>query len=82
VKALLAVLLLTGCAGAAPRTVPAVLQVCPDPGITPLPLPPVRTVDALGAWGVATNRALRETSVALAECSSRLNRLNDWIAGR
>jgi hypothetical protein len=77
VKALLAVLLLAGCATAQPpRAVPAALQVCPDPGLAPRPLPPVRTVEALGAWGVATNRALRETIAALAECSDRLARRN------
>lgn len=84
-KALLAVVLLAGCAMPASdepmwAAVPVALQVCPDPAFVPLPPPRIRTVEAVGAWAVATDRARQQTEAARAECSRRLDRLNEWIS--
>lgn len=80
-----AFLVLTGCVGRPsvsvipPPTPPADLQFCPDAAPAPKLPPPPRSVAALLGWGRAERRARMETTVALAECAERLNRLNDWI---
>lgn len=83
-RALLAVALLAGCAAPiSPVVRPAVpvgLQVCPDPAFVPLPPPRIRTVEAVGAWALATERARQQAEAARAECSRRLDGLNEWIS--
>lgn len=85
-RALLILLLLSCCTRAiaprVPHQVPPDLQVCPDQVYSPPAPPPPRTVRALVRWASAVEIARELTATDLAECNSRLGRLNEWIIER
>jgi hypothetical protein len=62
------------------RVVPFELRRCPEGRPSPVGPPPPRTVQQLIDWTSRVHGALVFTERARAECASRLNRLNDWIA--
>jgi hypothetical protein len=63
----------------AARRVPGEWQSCPGPAPAPALPPKTRTVQQLATWGIAEHEARLRTEQALAECASRLDRLNVWI---
>ena len=60
-------------------TPPAELASCPTGAPVPKALPRVRTVDHIAAGYNNVEGARETTARALATCSSRLIRLNEWI---
>jgi hypothetical protein len=62
------------------RVVPFELRRCPEGRPSPVGPPPPRTVQQLIDWTSHVHGALVFTERARAECASRLNRLNDWVA--
>ena len=62
-------------------TIPDELTFCPKaPAGAPIPKPP-RSVEAVVAWGNATDRQRIATVAALKECSDKLERLLALVAG-
>lgn len=79
-RALLAALLLCGCAVPELPQVPAELQVCPDEAADPPPLPRVRTVARLKKSDTDKGVVLHSIKRDYAVCRGRLERLNEWIS--
>jgi hypothetical protein len=85
-RALLLILLLSGCGGdpmpapeLATLDVPSILRTCPKGSdVPPAPAPP-RTVEQVVEWAREVSAAQGRTEKARAECAYRLKKLNDWV---
>ena len=83
-RSLVALLLVGGCATAAPplpprEAVPYGLTVCPGSIAMPAPLPRVRNVEMVLAHDAAVSDALRVAERRRAICAETLLRLVEWI---
>jgi hypothetical protein len=79
---LLPLLLLAGCATAAPPPrpePPPELLTCPGRVASPPAPKPPRSVESVARWATAINSALVRTEANRAECARRLDSLNAWI---
>jgi len=85
VRALIAAVLLAGCAHPVPTAVrpaaassPVLHADCAPPAPEPPDLPRIRTVAQLGAWAVAADRGRAITAYRLDECRERLRQVETW----
>jgi hypothetical protein len=58
--------------------IPETIRACPLGGRIPPPLPPVRSVEALGSYLVAMQHLALENERARAVCARAFQELRDW----